>query len=191
MIKETPSDMYTHTKMTTNTNNTDNINKLALDASNSCLTLDQIINVQDPKQLHGVETGGTVLYWICAKCDDIKMIEALLDRGIDVDELSIDNWTPLMGASHNQKWETMEFLLSKGANPAKRCTFGYSPLHWAAYYNAPLPYIVKLIESGAELLAKDNDGRTPADYARDGNHLILAEYLDQCSSPIKSANLII
>jgi ankyrin repeat protein len=65
-------------------------------------------------------------------------------------------------------------------------------LHYAAYSGAPDDIIKALIDAGADPKVKDNHGKTPGDFARDGKHISTASYIEQYGmAPIKSANLIV
>ena len=56
-------------------------------------------------------------------------------------------------------------------DPNARDEGGLTPLHLAAMKN-PAPSVVEaLIESGTDIAARDADGRTPFDYAKDNEAL--------------------
>jgi hypothetical protein len=64
-------------------------------------------------------------------------------------------------------------------------------LHWAAENGAPDDIVKTLIDAGADPQAKDKDGKTPADIARE-KYPATASYIEQYGmAPIKSANLIV
>jgi ankyrin repeat protein len=64
-------------------------------------------------------------------------------------------------------------------------------LHWAAAKGAPDDIIKALIDAGADPKAEDDEGKTPADYARENKHLVTAAFIEQFIAPIKSANLMV
>jgi ankyrin repeat protein len=64
-------------------------------------------------------------------------------------------------------------------------------LHYAAEYGAPDEIIKALISAGADPKAKDINGKTPADVARQNIHPATAAFIEQFIAPIKSANLAV
>jgi ankyrin repeat protein len=57
---------------------------------------------------------------------------------------------------------------------------------------APDSIINALIDAGADPKVKNNDGKTPADIAREKKHLSTASCIEQYDmAPIKSANLMV
>jgi ankyrin repeat protein len=69
---------------------------------------------------------------------------------------------------------------------------GWNALHCAAGEGAPDDIIKALIDAGADLKAKNDEGKTPADLAREEKHPSTASYIEQyISAPTKSANLMV
>jgi ankyrin repeat protein len=65
-------------------------------------------------------------------------------------------------------------------------------LHFAAYYGTPDDIIKALIDAGADPKARDKDGNTPSDLAREFKHPAIASLIEQYGmAPIKSANLMV
>jgi ankyrin repeat protein len=65
-------------------------------------------------------------------------------------------------------------------------------LHYAAREGASDSIIKALIDAGADPIAKDIYGQTPADRAREGKHPSTASYIEQyVNAPTKSANLMV
>jgi ankyrin repeat protein len=65
-------------------------------------------------------------------------------------------------------------------------------LHHAARGGVPDDIIKALIDAGADPTAKNDDGETPADVARQEEHPATASLIEQYSmAPIKSANLMV
>jgi ankyrin repeat protein len=62
-------------------------------------------------------------------------------------------------------------------------------LHYAAESGAPDDVIKALLDAGADPKAKDDDGRTPADIARENKETATASLIEQFYvPPTKSAN---
>lgn len=105
-----------------------------------------------------------------AEQNDIFAMEQLLNEDPDLihghDERL--GWTSLHYAAGHQL--TVEFLLSRGADPNAKALGGETPLHLAHNYAAAQV----LIEAGANPEAEDSDGMTPLSLAyvdQDFRHL--------------------
>jgi ankyrin repeat protein len=136
--------------------------------------------------------GYTVFYWACERCS-VEVIEAILNKGVNIDGLSDNKLTALMGAALYRKWDIITVLLRRGANAKLLHTENKSNvLHCAAYNGAP-DYIIKaLIDAGADPNAKNSNGITPIDYARAAGYLATASFIEQYSmAPTKSANFVV
>jgi ankyrin repeat protein len=60
------------------------------------------------------DSGCTVLHCASKMCS-IEVVEAILDKGIDINSLSgTDKWTAIMGAAYVSRWDTVRFLLHRG-----------------------------------------------------------------------------
>jgi ankyrin repeat protein len=162
---------------------------LAQLAVNGNLTL-QIVKTTPIETFNTVYAGFTVLYCAVQNCD-IDVVEAILDRGIDINELSTtDGYCNIMGALTNNKWDMVMLLLRRGANVQVIATKKQlSVLHFAVTARAPANIIIALIEAGADPTVKNIEGKTPSDVARHVKTTAIADLLDQYSiKPIKSAN---
>lgn len=69
-----------------------------------------------------------------------------------------------MWAAYQGDALSVEVLLKHGANPNTRDDSGLTPLHWAVVRGNKV-CILRLFEMGAEIHAKDNEGRTARDMA--------------------------
>jgi ankyrin repeat protein len=165
---------------------------LAQRAYNSELTIEEINNAtKDQLNNDKDKYGATCLYWACARCS-IKLVEAILDKGVDIDGLSQGNATALMSATCCQKWAIVHLLLQRGANATLVNRFDNNALHYAVENVVPDDVIKVLIDAGADPKGQDRHGKTPSDIAREKNHHRTAAFIEQYGmAPIKSANLVV
>ena len=98
---------------------------------------------------------------------DLKMVQVLLDYGIDVDCQNMFGSTPLNHASrygHPNSTKIARLLIERGADPNTRGVNGNTPLHRASEYGR-IEMARLLIEHGANVEVKNDDGETPLDKA--------------------------
>jgi ankyrin repeat protein len=92
-----------------------------------------------------------------AQKGDIAGVNALLNKGADVNAKDKDGWTALMEASNNGHTEIVKALIDKGANINAKDKNGRTALMWASLFGNT--EIVKmLLNKGADVNAKDKDG---------------------------------
>ncbi|MGH3012324.1 MAG: ankyrin repeat domain-containing protein [Gaiellaceae bacterium] len=89
------------------------------------------------------------------------------------DELQV---TPLQSAAAAREVETAGLLLEHGADPNAHHGGGFTALH-AAAQNGDAPLVELLLAHGADPALAADDGRTAADFAREGEHGELAARL--------------
>ena len=119
-----------------------------------------------------------------AEFPDTKKIEELLSSGLHPEQIGLDGRTPLYEAAisgRNTPVLVMKILLSAGAKPDP-VVKQHTPLHYLAKCHSSLAYeqIKILVEAGASLDCKDENGRTPAMIARRTGSVIHARYLERC-----------
>ena len=114
----------------------------------------------------------------------LEIAEILISRGADLDAEDPAYSTPLYLAAEQGHPKVVEFLVSKGAEVnVKSNAWGYTPLHRAAWGPVARRFgqgaetfgadpeedykeiVAFLIAKGAEINARDNDGKTPLDQA--------------------------
>ncbi|XP_067654199.1 uncharacterized protein [Haliotis asinina] len=109
---------------------------------------------------------GRDLYYASMR-GDLETVKRILAEG-DVDiNYRGDSMTPVMWAAWKGHSDVVEFLVGEGADVSLVDRGGYNVLHWACY-NGHLE-TVKLILSMnvVDINARNNYGKTAADYARD------------------------
>lgn len=86
---------------------------------------------------------------------------ALMNRGADVNATDCDGFTALMEAAEHGRWSTLIHLVREaGADLEARDGTNATALHWAAAKGTKIA-VKKLIELGANPLARDASGDTP------------------------------
>jgi ankyrin repeat protein len=124
---------------------------------------------------------GATPFWRAAQSDDVTVMKLLKDKGADPLLATTDHTTPLMvaagvgwsdGQSHGSQSDAPEALklcLEWGGDVNAANDVGYTALHGAAFRGAN--EVVKLlVEKGARLDAKNQDGRLPVNMA-EGMHI--------------------
>ena len=96
---------------------------------------------------------------------NIGGIKALLQKGANINTQDKNNqYTPLMYAVKDGKADSLRYLLIRGANPNIKGVNQMSALHLATILNR-LRVLRILLESGADIKAKDKHYKTFYDYA--------------------------
>ena len=109
----------------------------------------------------------------------VEATRLLINAGADVNTVDIYLWTPLHRAAYENRIKVVEVLLEQESIDIHlRDDHGATALHHAAG-NGNTEIVGLLIASGANTEMVDSDNRTPATYAYDNGHQILAEVLHQ------------
>jgi ankyrin repeat protein len=94
------------------------------------------------------------------KRNDGAAVNALLDRGADVNAVEGDGTTALHWAALGDELEIVELLLEAGASPSAANRFGVTPLELAAT-NGNAAIVPRLLAAGADVNARSREGHTP------------------------------
>jgi ankyrin repeat protein len=114
--------------------------------------------------------GTTPLHWVSSvdssTSDQAKIVQQLLlDNGVDIEEKCNVGHTALHQAASCGSTDTVQFLLSRGANAnAKGNSSGFTPLHGASQYSNEENALL-LLDHGADVSARDAGGATVLDDA--------------------------
>jgi ankyrin repeat protein len=120
---------------------------------------------------------------------DIKLVEALLDIGMDKDLEDDEGCTPLHWAAELGHKALVEFLLQKGADPNRSTIQRHTPLHWAAR-SGNLEIVSLLLDRGADTYATTLNGSIPLHWAADSGKLAVVRlFLDKGVNPNQATNL--
>jgi uncharacterized protein len=94
------------------------------------------------------------------KRQDAAAVNALLDRGADVDAAEADGATPLHWAAQLDDLAAVELLLEAGASATAANRFDVTPLELAAN-NGNAEIVARLLAAGADANARSREGQTP------------------------------
>jgi ankyrin repeat protein len=126
---------------------------------------------------------GWPLLHLAAAFADHETVLTLLDAGAAVDQVS---QTPMRNqALHallalSKDTVTTRLLIERGADVNAAQTAGYRPLHQAAVAGRE-DLVRLLLDAGADKIARCDRGKTPAEYARERGHAVVAELLEETS----------
>jgi ankyrin repeat protein len=85
--------------------------------------------------------------------------------------------TPLQAFANQGTYRTVEWLIAHGADVNARGPGGWTAAHFAAKRNTGPKTLAVLVEAGADLSARDDDGHTPLDIARLNEKVRVVEWI--------------
>jgi ankyrin repeat protein len=130
----------------------------------------------DRMKLLGYITTSPLLY--AALGGDSGMVEYLISKGADPNEVDDDGISVLGWATINNHVDVAQALLARGAQVNYVDKLGMTPLLYAASINfGDTAMMEKLIAAGGDLKAKDKQGLTALDLAKNYNHTRMASLL--------------
>ena len=98
------------------------------------------------------------------------IVDRLLQAGAQVDAMDSGGYTAMMLAASNNHAAIVERLLDKGAMvDHQESTMGWTALIWAAK-QGHVASVKTLLDHRADRTLKDFEGKTAADWAREGGH---------------------
>ena len=112
-----------------------------------------------------VKDGQTALHW-AAECGDIFLVELAISRGAEIDKpnKSRSYRTALHSATEENHSDIIHLLIKKGTRPSAKDANGSTPQHMAALCEI-LAATSALLELGAEIMCRRDNGATPAHYS--------------------------
>lgn len=112
---------------------------------------------------------------------DIKEVEALLNKGVDVNERRLGGVTPLYEAVYYKccaSLDILRLLLDKGADPNLGFDDGKGPKPIHAAVNTGNPNVVKLlVDRGADITVRNQFGKTPLKMAEEEGQTVIVRIL--------------
>jgi ankyrin repeat protein len=116
-------------------------------------------------------------FWACLHLPTVPrdVVRFLLDNGLRVDTMSLDESSPLCGiiCDTNDDTSLLEDLITAGASVTDTDQEGYTPLHLVAHVS----FAKLLIANGADVFAKTPQGETPLHTACERGNIPLVKLL--------------
>ncbi|RYP42216.1 hypothetical protein DL767_000380 [Monosporascus sp. MG133] len=132
------------------------------------------------------DDGWTLLH---AAYDSPSITKLMLEHNVDPDALNDDGRTPLALTIRWNFPENAKLLLGAGADPNLASDFRNSPLYMAFEAENSCELIQLLADNGADLLAKDSDGKTALHIAAQRDKRPEVEYLVQKLGEIETTEI--
>lgn len=129
-----------------------------------------------------VNTRQTSLLSICAYNGDIEGIRTCLEKGCDLHQENMNGSTALNFASHSGSHEVVEMLIAAGANINHQDDWGVAIIFQAIQHQDGV-LVSSLIQKGADLTLRINEGKTPFLVAAGVGEIEMIEEMRQHMSP--------
>lgn len=116
-----------------------------------------------------------------------QLLKGFIAKGRDINALQKHQkgmWTPLHWVAQRGLTEGIACLLANGADPNVTDDKGQTPLHFIARKGVGKNQVQLLVEHGANLKARDNDGKTPLDYAKNAKKKSVSTILSELETKI-------
>jgi ankyrin repeat protein len=150
-------------------------------ALGDCTRLEPLLR-QDPMSVHATSADGWAPLHLAAAFGGAQATALLLAHGAHVHRFSHNPMRnqPLHACiALSRDLETVRILIAQGADVNMAQAGGYTPLHQATA--AGLVELTKsLLEAGAHPDVRCDQGKTPADYARERSHDGVLQVLENC-----------
>jgi ankyrin repeat protein len=114
------------------------------------------------------------------KASKREIVSLLLARGSDPNKPGRGGETALYAITESGDSTLLDLLLKAGSDPNRPDASGRTPLHVACRFamTTARPIVEALVAGGAKLDARDEEGQSPADLARQEKYLPITEFLD-------------
>ena len=117
------------------------------------------------------------------------MVEFLIGKGVNPNEMDDDKITPLGWATIANNLSMVQALLARGAEVNHVDNFGMTPLLYAASIDfGDTAVLQKLIAAGGDTGAKNKDGLTAVDLAKSYRHQTMVNLLASKTGALRGAN---
>ncbi len=118
--------------------------------------------------------GWSPLHGAALWCKNLEAINFLLDEGANTNARDANGDTPLfLAVMWQDSVELITTLLKKDANPNIRNDKGETPFHLIAKKESIYlsEVIMNFLDAGGDVMARDESGKTPLDYALDNPYI--------------------
>jgi ankyrin repeat protein len=156
-------------------------------ALGDCGRIERLLQ-QDGQLTHQTSADGWSPLHLAAAFGGPQATTLLLNHGAEVNQLSrnpMQNQPLHACIALGRNCETAHILIARGAEVNQPQAGGYAPLHQAAAAGL-VDMTHLLLEAGADPAQPCNQGKTPADYARDRHHDAVVQQLSDWLFPSRS-----
>jgi ankyrin repeat protein len=124
----------------------------------------------------------TPLFCACQSQNSLPLVQLLVKHNARINDVTINESTPLIAAIEFGDMATVCFLIEQGADVNLADTKGTTPLHMASFHNK-IDIVKMLVENGARIGVWLSTKETPLQIAIRENHHELAEFLRNLEVP--------